>query len=312
MNSALYEGTVRHRRLGKVEHAFELGLFLAYVDLDELPALFDEIPFASVERANVLSFRRRDYLGPADVPLDEAVRDLVEARTGRRPSGPIRLLTHLRMLGHCFNPVSFYYCFDEAGRRVETIVSEITNTPWGECHATVLPRDESVGPDRVLRFRFAKDFHVSPFMPMDHDYDWRFTEPGARLLVHMENHHEGGKVFDATLTLTRRPLLRSVLGRLLARWPFGTLRVLASIYFQAFRLWWKGAPFHAHPRTRAPVAKDDHHDAAEPRTGHPVPEDRTAARSRRLASTHDPLAPGRARRRVPRVARRRRREALRR
>ena len=107
--------------------------------------------------------------------LDTAVRDRVAAETGSRPEGPIRMLTHLRYFGVGFNPVTFYYCFDAEDRRVEHIVAEITNTPWNERHAYVLP---DVGPSRVLRYRLGKEFHVSPFMPMDLAYDWRFTHAG--------------------------------------------------------------------------------------------------------------------------------------
>lgn len=108
---------------------------LAYIDLDELPRLLDGRLVAA--RRGVVRFRREDYLGDRRIPLDQAVRDTVQARTGRRPGGPIRVLTHLRTFGHCFNPVSFYYCFEPAGGQVEALVAEVTNTPWGERQAYV-------------------------------------------------------------------------------------------------------------------------------------------------------------------------------
>ena len=99
-------------------------------------------------------------------------------RTGARPAGPIRLLTHLRYFGYSFNPVSFYYVFDATDTRVETIVAEITNTPWKERHAYVLPvAGAARAGGRAWRFSFEKQFHVSPFMPMDMRYDWRFGAP---------------------------------------------------------------------------------------------------------------------------------------
>ena len=242
-HSAVYEGWVRHRRFAPVPHAFRYRLFMMYLDLDELPRLFEGIPGWSVERPNLASFRRRDYLGPADRPLDACVRDLVEERTGHRPAGPVRLLTHMRYLGYCFNPVSFYYCFAADGVGVESVVAEITNTPWGERHAYVLSR----APGGGLRARFAKEFHVSPFMPMTQEYDWRFGDPGRRLALHMANRQEGEVRFDATLALRRHPLEARVLARVLLAHPLMTARVSAGIYWQALRLWIKRAPFHSHP-----------------------------------------------------------------
>ena len=233
---------MRHRRRGPERHAFRYRLFMMYLDLGELPRLFDGIPGWSVERPNLASFRRRDYLGPADRPLDDCVRDLVERRTGRRPAGPVRLLTHMRYWGYCFNPVSFYYCFAADGRGVESVVAEINNTPWGERHAYVLQRDAG-----GLRSRFAKEFHVSPFMPMEQEYDWHFGDPGRRLVVHMAN-REGDEVrFDATLALRRRSLRARALARVLCVHPLMTARVSAAIYWQALRLLLKRAPFYSHP-----------------------------------------------------------------
>jgi len=242
MNSCLYLGTIRHRRQVPRPHAFSYRLFMAYLDLAELDKVFRNRWFWSVRRPALAWFRRGDYLGDPAVPLDQAVRDLVAAETGVRPAGPIRLLTHLRMFGHCFNPVSFYYCYDAAGAKVETIVAEITNTPWNERHAYVLPAGEG-----ALRFRFGKAFHVSPFLPMSLQYDWRFSEPGMRLAVHMQNLDAGAKVFDATLDLERREIGAASLAGALARFPLLTLQVVAAIYWQAFRLWTRRTPFHAHP-----------------------------------------------------------------
>lgn len=146
-----------------------------------------------------------------------AVRDLVQARTGSRPSGPIKLLTHLRYFGYCMNPVSFYYCFNESGDRLETIVAEITNTPWKERHQYVMTVPAGAG---IKRFRFDKEFRVSPFLPMDMQYRWSFTEPLDRLFVHMQNHRNGERVFDATLALEQEPVsARALLGALAAPPP---------------------------------------------------------------------------------------------
>jgi DUF1365 family protein len=245
--SAVYEGWVRHRRFEPVRHSFRYRFFLTYLDLAELPELFDRFPLYSARRAAPARFRRSDYLGDPARPLDECARDAVEAETGARPPGPVRLLTGLRYLGHSFNPVSFYYCFDAAGERVEAIVAEVENIPWGERHAYVLARGESEG--KVLADEFDKTLHVSPLMGMDQTYAFRATEPGARLSVQIESRpRQGdGKSFDATLSLRRRELSRGLMSGLLARYPAMSLQVVAKIYAQSLRLKLKGARYFPHP-----------------------------------------------------------------
>lgn len=247
MHSCLYVGQVRHRRLQPRPHAFRYGLFMVYLDLAELDTVFAGRWLWSIKRPNLACFKRADYLGEAHIPLDTAVRDRVEQHTGERPSGPIRMLSHLRYFGYCFNPVSFYYCFDPEGARIETIVAEITNTPWNERHAYVLSRADDEPRGHYHRYRFPKDFHVSPFLPMDIDYDWRFGEPGEKLNVHMRLDRDGAKVFDATLDMDRREMTAGQLAYTLLRFPFMTTVVAAGIYWQAARLKLKRIPFFEHP-----------------------------------------------------------------
>jgi DUF1365 family protein len=246
--SALYTGHIRHRRFGPRRNDFRYRIYLTYLDLAELETVFAGRWFWSARRPALARFRRADFLGYPSVPLDTAVRDRVEAETGRRPQGPIRLLTHIRQFGYNFNPVSFYYIFDATGTHLETVVAEITNTPWDERHAYVLSVDqaERVGA-QVLRWQFDKQFHVSPFLPMDMRYDWRFGEPGDTLSVHMENWKDGQSQFDATLTLRREPITGRSLAQALAAFPLITFKVSALIYWQALVLLLKRTPFFTHP-----------------------------------------------------------------
>ena len=252
MKPGIYEGSVVHRRRAPSPHAFTYPVAMPLLDLGELEEVFACHPLWSMERANAVSFRRADFLGDPTVPLDTAVRDLVESRIGRRPLGPIRMLAHLRTWGWLFNPIAFYFCMDRSGEGVETVVAQVTNTPWHERHAYVLDGGEG-------EHRFPKKLHVSPFFGMDQHYRLRVRDTNGDLVVHLSNVEKGMVVFDATLTLRRREISRAALGRLLWRFPLLTVRVSTGIYWQAFRLWLKKTPVHPHPH-RA------HHEADDARS----------------------------------------------
>lgn len=247
---AIYEGWVRHRRFEPVEHSFRYRLFLPYLDLERLPSLLDPFPLWSARRPAPARFRRRDYMGDRGRPLADCARDLVAERTGRRPPGPVRMLANLRCFGHVFNPIALYYCFDAAGERVEAVVADVNNIPWGERHPYVLARGERAG--RVLSDDLPKELHVSPLMGMDQTYSFRATEPRSGLIVHIDSSGGGGKDFDATLSLRRREPTRARMAGLLARYPAMSLQVVARIYAQSLRLKLKGARYHPHPEGRRP------------------------------------------------------------
>lgn len=245
--SCIYEGWVRHRRHAPHAHAFRYRLYLMYLDLGELEQAFAGRALWSVNRRNLVEFRRSDYLGDPAVPLHEAVRARIREVCGRAPAGPIRVLTHLRTFGHCFNPVSIYYCYAEDGKTLDTVVAEITNTPWKERHSYVLPVAQARQHGRALHWDFAKAFHVSPFLPMQRDYAWRFTVPDEALRVHMDVTDAGTRDFDATLVLERRPLTGANLARVLLRYPAMTLRVVLAIHWQAFLIFLRRNPVYDHP-----------------------------------------------------------------
>ena len=249
MQSRIYTGHVGHQRLTPVGNAFRYSLFFLYLDLAELETVFAGRWLWSLERPNWASFRRSDYFHSSSQPLDSAVRDEVERQLGFRPAGPVRLLTHLRYLGYCFNPISIYYCFGGDDETLEAYLVEIHNTPWGEEYQRAFDARTRQKEGEWHSFRLDKEFHVSPFMPMDMDYNWRFTPPGEQLSVHMTSLRQGSKIFSASLDLQQQPLSGSNLAGVLLRWPFMTAKVVATIYWQALRLKLKGVPFCPHPET---------------------------------------------------------------
>lgn len=245
MNSALYRGIVTHRRRVPRAHSFGYRLFMVYLDLAELDQAFAGRWLWSTRRPAIARFRRDDHFGnPAD-DLGETVRDTVHQHLGRRPEGPIRLLTHLRYFGFCFNPISIFYCFDRDDRQVEALIAEVTNTPWRERKVYVLANPTPEGAPATLRFD--KTLHVSPFMPMDLVYQWRSDLPGERLAVHMDVLRNEEKLFDATLALQREPITGRNLAHALLRHPLMTQTVIAGIHWEALRLWRKGVPLYDHP-----------------------------------------------------------------
>jgi DUF1365 family protein len=243
--SALYRGAVRHRRFAERRREFSHGIAMAYVDLDELPELLGGRLVAP--RPGLVRFRRSDYFGRSG-RLADAVRARIEAETGSAPDGPIRVLTHLRSFGHCFNPVSFYYCFDRS-ERLSALLAEVTNTPWGERQAYVLTRGGDTG--GFLHGESEKLLHVSPFFGMDQRYEWRVAEPGSTLSLHIENRERGERAFDATLSLERRELTRASLAAATARYPAATLRILALIYAHAAAIRLRGIRTRPHPARAA-------------------------------------------------------------
>ena len=247
LSSAIYEGWVRHRRHAPRPHAFRYRMFMLSLDLDELDRVFQGRWLWSVERANLASFRRADYLGDPGMPLATAVRARVREATGDAPAGPVRLLAHLRYYGHCFNPVAFYYCYEADGATLHSIVAEVTNTPWRERHAYVLPLASAARHAAARVWSFDKSLHVSPFLPMQRQYRWRFTEPAASLQVHMEVLDGPRSEFDATLVMQRRPLDGAGLAACLARFPLMTLRVVGAIHWQALLIWLRRNPVYDHP-----------------------------------------------------------------
>ena len=246
-NHQLYWGTINHRRHVPFKRFFSYPIFMAYIDITSLQTTMKPSFLWNVNKPALAYFRRQDYHGDPSISLESAVRKTLQEKTGKTFNGPIRLLTHLRYFGYCFNPVSFYYCFNETDEKVEAIMAEVTNTPWKERYAYIV--DKQSQSNSKLKFSASpkKQLHVSPFWGMDHDYEMLFSLPEDSLRVHMKNFKEKEKVFDVTLSLKRRPFTNKTLLTALLRFPLLTLMVVFRIHWQAVRLYIRRAPFFTHP-----------------------------------------------------------------
>jgi len=240
----IYRGWLRHRRFRPQTHGFTYPIFLALLDVDRIGELCEVSPFLSYNRWNWASFDDRDHLGDPARPLRERVAAEVAASGATLPAGPLFLLTHLRYLGYCFNPVSYYYACGKDGR-LEGVLVDIRNT-FGERQTHWLDARRAAGATGH-HYEFEKRLHVSPFLSMDCRYRFSFSRPGERLGVHVRVWEKGEPTLDATLALEREEWIRSALHRALARHPWMTAKVVGSIHWQALRLWAKRVPVFTHP-----------------------------------------------------------------
>lgn len=254
--SAIYTGTVRHRRFFPKAHDFQYQVFMTYLDTNEIAQVFSLSPFWSLTRFAPAQFKRSDFhvnlnlvneSSSNDLPgIDESVRRTVFEKSGVKLTGPIRMLVNLRYWGINMNPLSTYYCFDNTGEKIVAILAEVHNTPWNQRHTYVLTGNELT---HKQQFEFSKEFHVSPYNPLHMNYRWQSTTPAALIAIHLENWQSDKKIMDATLTLRREEISSPALNKILIRFPWMTVKVLAAIYWQALKLWWKGVPFFSHPKS---------------------------------------------------------------
>lgn len=247
MKSALYQGWLKHQRLQPKRHALRYPVFMLYLDLDEIDAVFNLTRAWSTAPLAPARFVRSDFLGDRSVPLKQAIYQRVKEELGISLNGPVRMLANLRYFGFIMNPLCTYYCFDEHERLV-AIVAEVNNTPWGERHSYVLACD----PDKeTQRITFDKTMHVSPFNPMDMQYAWRSNKPGDALTIHLSNWRNESCEFYANLQLEQEAISAKSLRRFLWRYPLMTLKVFTWIYWHALLLWIKRIPVFDHPKREA-------------------------------------------------------------
>ena len=259
--SAIYEGTVRHRRNAPKVHQFDFRFFMLLLDLDEIDSVFRWQPFWSAKRWSLCRFKAADHLKQFSSigNLRERAVAALANQGVEQPIGPIRLLTQLSYLGYTMNPVSFFYCYSLAGDRIEAVIAEVNNTPWGEQHLYVISADQLTEKSTVRSKDIKKAFHVSPFFDLAMNYRMAFSVPGETLAVKIENHPLSPdstdtevpacpkKYFDVTMKLRRKKLSGWNLNGLLIKYPAISIQVVAGIYWQALRLYLKKIPFVPHP-----------------------------------------------------------------
>jgi DUF1365 family protein len=280
LRSAIYAGRIVHARLEPPAHRFEYPLFMWLIDLDEVAAMDGRVTGFGYNRPSVVSFRDADHLAGTREPLRDQVRRLVEHAGVTWPGGSVRLLTHCRMLGYVFNPVSLWYCHDRDGR-LAVLVAEVNNT-FGGRHCYVSPAQLPTGaapgrPVGPVRWRDRKVFHVSPFLTVEGQYAFSIGAPRRRLAARIdlrwsdapdERPAVAPRLVTA-LVLRREPITRNSVAGLLVRYPLMTLRVIGAIHWEALRLRLKGARYHPPPLDdstagRATAAWRPRHGRGEP------------------------------------------------
>lgn len=252
----LYTGTLRHRRFVPSRHAFSYHLFMAWLDIDRIPEVMRRSRWTSYNHFNWASFDERDHFGDPRLPLRERIVRDAQVHGVEVPDGPIYLLTHLRYLGYCFNPISFFFCYDRQGA-LGAVLAEVNST-FGERRNYWLTPANQVPSASAFRYRCPKAMHVSPFMDMVLDYEFVLTQPAGSLIAHMATFERpltaaSQAFFDATLTLDHQAWTPRAVRAALLRHPWMTVKVIAAIHWEALRLYLKRVPVFTHPaRLRVP------------------------------------------------------------
>jgi len=235
MNSCLYECSVLHKRLLPKVHEFDYRIFMFLIDLDEIPDLARNVPIFSHNDPNLYSLRDEDYFQLCGRGLRANLELFLACNNFSAKPARIRLLTLPRFLGYTFNPISIFFCDDETGQPLVSVI-QVGNT-FGELKPFLVPCKPG---GRGFHVRTAKDFYVSPFSDLDLAFDFRFDAPGERLRILIDDYQGSEKTLLSALTGTRADLTTTRLLGLTAKYPLVTLKVIALIHWEAMRLWGKG------------------------------------------------------------------------
>jgi DUF1365 family protein len=240
MNSAIYEGHVRHRRFSPKNHTFNYTMLLLALDLDEVKQLAECHVIFSLKKFAPMSFFQDDYIKNEPGNLKQRIASKVSRLGGKWDGYKVVFMGQCRSFGFYFSPANFYFCYQESGE-CRYMLAEVSNTPWLERHYYLV--------DLQSDMKTKKTFHVSPFMDLDMTYHWRIKPPSNKVLVHIENHKDH-KQFDATLAMTKQEITKRNLLKAWLSAPMMPFKVVAGIYWQAAKLFLKRIPFIAHPDTR--------------------------------------------------------------
>lgn len=258
MTSALYVGSVLHRRLKPRVHRLRYRMFWMLFDLDELASLSRRLRLFSLAQFNLFGFRNADHGDGSDKPLREQVETHLATAGLDLDGGAIHLLCMPRILGYVFNPISVYYCYDRAGD-LAALLYEVHNT-FGQRHSYLITVDRAH--TGTFSQRCAKALYVSPFIGMDIAYDFRVHAPSERLSLAIRGSDAQGPVIVASLTGERRELTDAALARVFVTHPLLTLKVIAGIHWDALKLWFKGVELQPRPPAPSPITIVSSEDAA--------------------------------------------------
>lgn len=249
MRSGLYAGSVFHRRLRPREHRLRYRVFSLLIDLDEISALSKRLRLLRFDRAGLFSFHAKDHGDGGKTPL----RQWVEARLAGAgldiAGGRIAVLAYPRMLGYVFNPLSVFFCYDRDDR-LAAILYEVANT-YSERHTYVIPVD---GVQGGVRQSADKVFYVSPFLPTEGRYSFAIRPPEEAVGLSIRLRDAEGLLLTASFSGERLELSDRTLAWTFFRYPLMTLKVIAGIHWEAFKLWRKGIRFRAHKPASAAIS----------------------------------------------------------
>ena len=254
MYSRIYQGRVQHSRFTPKFRSFNYSVYMVYLDLDEVDEVFEQSSWWRREGFAPVSFNALDYWDGETRDIKTAVQRKVAEDLGLELDGPVRMLTNLRNFGYINNPITCYYCFDRA-ERLQAVVAEVTNTPWGDrCHYAIAAADEG-----LTKSEFSKDMHVSPFMKMNMHYRWRSNKPGKALSIVLENIQAEERVFFASVVMQAQEMTVRNMRSVVLKFPWMTLSVITKIYWQALKIFCAGIKYQ--PR---PVSAVTEHNKGEP------------------------------------------------